>query len=121
MTHAQSLQDRNRGSAHPRKTPVADIAGIINDKENRKLQLNPGGNDTVAAIQQSGVLHHDGRLLADQSSSCANPYSFFFTTQGHMNHIRIPLECVDKVETINIRKTGDQIDPDCFYGFQYSY
>jgi hypothetical protein len=82
--------------------------------------LNPGGNDAVTAIQQSGVLHHDCRFFADQSSSCANPYSFFFTAQGHVNDIRIALECVDKIETINIGKAGDQINPGFFYGFQYS-
>jgi hypothetical protein len=43
---------------------------------------------------------------------------FFFTTQPNMFHAGIPLERLDKIEAIDVRKAGDRSTPAFFNTFE---
>ena len=118
MTHPERVQHGYRGGSHSGESPIPDIAGIIDKEENRKFKLDAGSHNGIATIQEPCVLHDHRRLFSDQSGAGTNAYPFFLTTQRDVDDLSIPLKRVDKIETVDIRKTRYQIDPGFFYAFQ---
>src|ERR1043165_1777299 len=64
VADAEGVEHRHGRRPDAREAAVADIAGVVDDEKQRQREVNAGGDEAVAAVEQPGVLHPQRRLLS---------------------------------------------------------
>lgn len=111
ITNTEGLQHRLCHGPRRAESPVADIAGVINQEQQRNLILEQRADDGIIAIEKPAVLHNCRALLSHQVRAGTNADSLFFPAKRHVKEISILLNFAQQVRQVDIRQRRDEIDP----------
>ena len=111
VANTEGLQHRLCHAARGAESPVADIAGVIDQEQQRDLILEQRTDDGVIAIEKTAVLHNRRALLSHQVRAGANADSLFFPAKRHVNEISIFFNLTQQVRQVYVRQRRDEINP----------
>ena len=96
------------------KRVVADISSIIDQQQDRNAELQRGGGQAVAAIEQPAVLHQHRRFLPRQVGAGADADAFLFASHGYVGDLFVFIEQIYQLEHIDIGHARDVINASLF-------